>query len=332
MESKVSYIIVGLFVIILGLVLIAAILWLTVGAQDRAFMPYVVYVRESVAGLSEKSVVRYRGVDVGQVRSIRIDPARPDRVELMLDIEEGTPIREDTIATLVVQGLTGLATIELSGGSPASPPLKPPEGQPFAEIPSSPSLIKRLDAAFTDAMAKLDRISVDMAQLLRPENQRAITEILTNLSEMSALLVARSGSINEILDGLRDVGTLLLNYKDDIGEAVQAAHTTLLNSAKVSAELSQLIEQIGTGASSVQQMADAITKTSTGLDQAILQSRSDIQVIANRTVPELNLLLQELNRLTDSVQRFVEELDRNPQLLLFGKPNSRPGPGERSNR
>ena len=329
METKVSYTLVGLFVIVLGLALTGAVLWLTVGAQDKIFDTYVVYVQESVAGLNPKATVRYRGVDVGQVSRIRLDPKRPDRVELVLDIERGTPIREDTVATLVVQGLTGLATVELTGGDPESPDLTAAEGMLYPEIPSSPSLIKRLDDAFTDAMNKLDRLSSDLAALLRPENQRAVSEILANLSALSELIAGRSGNIQDILESLKTVGGVLVDHRDDIGQALGAAQETLENSAKASAELNRLMAQIGAGANAVQRMADTISATSVSLNKTVLDSRRDLQQLTARTTPELNALLYELTRLTDTIQKFVQELDRNPQILLFGKPGARPGPGER---
>jgi hypothetical protein len=35
-----------------------------------------------------------------------------------------------------------------------------------------------------------------------------------------------------------------------------------------------------------------------------------------------------MGRLTDSMQRFMNELEQNPQMLITGKPRPRPGPGE----
>jgi len=332
MESKVSYTLVGLFVIILGLALVGAVLWLTVGAQDEVFDNYVVYLEESVAGLSPKAAVRYRGVDVGRVESIRLDPQRPDRVELLLAIERGTPIRQDTVATLVVQGLTGLATVELSSGDRHALPLSKPKDAPYPIIPSTPSLIKRLDDAFTDAMSKLNRLSGDLGALLRPENQRAVSEILTNLSLVTERLADRGDHISDILESVKKFGGVLADHRDEIGQTLEAAQQTLLNSAQASSELNTLLTQIGDGAAAVQRMADTITATSIALNTAVLDSRRDLQQLTARTTPELNALLLELTRLTDTVQGFVQELDRNPQILLFGKPDGRLGPGEGRNR
>ena len=116
METKVSYAQVGGFVVILGTLLVAVILWLASGgAFQKAYDLYLAISEESVAGLNLNAPVKYNGVDVGRVRQIRLDPANPEQVNLLFAIERGTPIRQDTVAVLKTQGLTGIAYVELSG-------------------------------------------------------------------------------------------------------------------------------------------------------------------------------------------------------------------------
>ncbi|MFO0733195.1 MAG: MCE family protein [Nitrospiraceae bacterium] len=56
-----------------------------------------------MAGLSVDSTVKYRGVDVGRVKEIALNPETPEEVRLTLDILHGTPIKTDTIAVLETQ-------------------------------------------------------------------------------------------------------------------------------------------------------------------------------------------------------------------------------------
>ena len=92
MQSKVNYALVGLFVVLLGSALLSATFWLTLGGETKTYDRYRVYFRESVAGLNPKATVRYRGVQVGQVESIRLDRNNPDQVDVVLNVERGTPI------------------------------------------------------------------------------------------------------------------------------------------------------------------------------------------------------------------------------------------------
>ena len=96
----------------------AGVLWLASGgAWQKKVDLYRAIEDESVAGLNLNAPVKYNGVDVGKVRAIELDHANPNRVNLLFAIERGTPIREDTIAVLKTQGLTGIAYVELSGGA-----------------------------------------------------------------------------------------------------------------------------------------------------------------------------------------------------------------------
>jgi phospholipid/cholesterol/gamma-HCH transport system substrate-binding protein len=118
----VNYALIGGFVLGLGAVLVAILLWLASGgAWQQKYDVYRAVLDESVAGLNLNAPVKYNGVAVGKVQGIALDKANPARVNLLFAIEHGTPVKEDTIAVLKTQGLTGIAFVELNGGSPASP-------------------------------------------------------------------------------------------------------------------------------------------------------------------------------------------------------------------
>lgn len=308
MESKVSYTLVGLFVIIFGIGFVFAVLWLAYGTQSETYDIYRVYVHESVAGLNPKAAVRYRGVDVGQVESIRLDPKDPRRVILTLKIQRSAPIRQDTVATLKIQGLTGLATVELSGGSPDSPPLKAKPGEPYPVIKSTPSLVQRLDDAFNEVIGAVDTMSGKLDRLLSPDNQQAVSQILTNLATVTGTLAA---------------------HTQDIDDALQGTAETLRNSARASAELNKLLVRLQASVVSVDATTAAITKTSHDLDKVVVSSRQNLRQLVQRTAPSLNSLILQMSQLTDTIQQFVQAIDRNPQMLLLGKPAARLGPGER---
>lgn len=123
MEPKVNYTLVGLFLAVFGAALLAGILWLSRTDYRGVYDRYYTYMDESVSGLSTDSSVRYNGVDIGRVKEIVLNADNPEQVRLALDLVRGTPIKEDTIAFLETQGLTGITTMNLRGGSAASSPL-----------------------------------------------------------------------------------------------------------------------------------------------------------------------------------------------------------------
>ena len=132
MEDKLNPTLVGAFVLLLGAALVAAVLWLSAGVGGgKPSTAYETIFDESVAGLNLDAPVKYLGVDVGKVRSIAIDPHNPRQVRLGLLIETGTPVKQDSEAVLKSQGLTGIAYVEVSGGSAQAPALAiGPDGTP----------------------------------------------------------------------------------------------------------------------------------------------------------------------------------------------------------
>ena len=158
MENKVNLALVGGFVLVLATALVGVVLWLASGgAYQTQFDRYDASVEESVSGLNPKAPVKYNGVDVGQVERIWLDPENPQRVKLRFQIEQGTPVKVDTVATLKTQGLTGIAYVELSGGTPGSPALTRHDGQQHPVIQTRPSLSTRFENVLTQVLARAKR-------------------------------------------------------------------------------------------------------------------------------------------------------------------------------
>ena len=121
MEIRASYLLVGAVVLALVAGLAAFSVWLVKADIDREGDLYQIAFAGSVTGLQQGSQVRYRGVPVGRVADIRIDPEHVESVLVTVEIERGTPIRQDTVASLEMQGITGIAFVQLRGGTQDEP-------------------------------------------------------------------------------------------------------------------------------------------------------------------------------------------------------------------
>lgn len=308
MEAKVNFAVVGAFVLVLGAALIGGVLWLSSGKLYRkAYDTYIVYMRESVSGLNLDAPVRYRGVNVGSVRRIALAPADVERVQLTLAIERGTPVKQDTVAVLRTQGLTGIAHIELTGGSRASPALAVQPGEDYPVIRTGPSLLVRLDAAVTSLLDNLNRSSERLNALLDEPNRNALKDILANVDVLSKTLSARAAAI--------DAG-------------VANASKTMENTALLTAELPRLVERMRAAAEAMERMSDEVSRTSAAATSTIEGARAEGRQFAREAMPEARALLGELRELTASLRRISGEIEDNPRILLFGRPVPQPGPGE----
>jgi phospholipid/cholesterol/gamma-HCH transport system substrate-binding protein len=306
-ESRISYTLVGLFVIGLGAALFAAFVWLATHGEEKSYAQYQVRTQESVSGLRRSALVRYRGVEVGRVASVAIDPDDPERVRILLDIEVGTPVRADTRAVLVTQGLTGLTSVELTGGSRGAPALLPePGGQP-PEIPSGPSLVARLDNALDILVATVEQISNRVGRLLSDQNIASLTETLNGFAGVAKEVADRRG---------------------EVGRAIEGGAATMENAARLSAQLAGALERVGGSIGALEETARSVTRTSRALEAAVTEGKEGVARMSGQLGPEVSGLIAELRQVAEHLRRLSRELETNPRLFLFGRQPARAGPGE----
>jgi phospholipid/cholesterol/gamma-HCH transport system substrate-binding protein len=306
-KGKTNYVLMGLFVLVLSFAFIAVILWLSAGGGGRSYTEYLVYMRESVAGLSRDSTVTYHGVDVGRVRDIGLDPVRAGEVRLLLQIDEGTPVREDTVAMLETQGLTGLAFVNLTGGHADSPLLVARSGQSYPVIESRRSSWGRLDRAVEEMLSNLNDVSGLLKMLLNDENRQSFARTLAQLDALTAGLSGRSDELTGALDDL----------------AAVARHAR-----EASAGLPGLIAQLERAASALEGMADEIRATGATVDRVVRARDRDLQRFTGEALPEAAAMINEMRRAAENLRRFSGQLARDPAVLLRGRPPRPPGPGE----
>ncbi len=303
-----NYTLVGAFVLLLGAALIAGVLWLASGgAFQQQYDLYLAIEDESVAGLNLNAPVKYNGVDVGKVRAIELDPDKPERVNLLFAIEHGTPIREDTLAVLKTQGLTGIAYVELSGGAKDSPPLRVIAGNSYPVIRTKPSLSARLENVLTTVLAKLDSTSSSISAILSDENRAAFKSALADIATVAHTIAGRKAMIDAGISG---------------------ASRTFQNSADATARIGPVIDRIGRGADAVEKMGSEVARTSQSAATTVDSVGTDLKRLGNETLPELERLLGEMGALSQSLRRLSEQTERDPRALLFGRKPAPLGPGE----
>lgn len=307
MQARVGYAAVGLFVLVLGAALLGSALWLGSGRQRGEFRDYYAYSNESVAALGPSSRVTYRGVDVGSVTAIELDPQDPTRVRLTFAIRAGTPIKTDTVASIAMQGLTGLGSVELSGGTRQAPLLEATPGSEHPVITMEPSLFNRLDTALRSAMTTLDEVSRRLLVVLDDDNATAIAATLANAQRVTTDLAGQGERI----------GRTLVDLERIAAAGAQAADTL----PRLSADVQRVLGD-------AQGLITALRASTEQVTAAAGQSTAQLEYSAGVLLPEIERLVVDLRQTTDSLGALGEHLSSNPQMLLFGPPQVQPGPGE----
>lgn len=184
METDKHYFIEGLFIIGFSVAAALFFVWLaSTGHSDDVL--YRIHFAESVSGLSLGDPVKFRGVDVGTVKTMAIDATDPDLVEVDVSVRKNAPVKTDTKASLKLKGFTGVVYVELSGGSPAAKTLlaATPEGQ-IPEIPAEKSSL----ATVLDELPKL----LAKFATIEDKTNKVVTDVgglTTKLKENPSLLI-----------------------------------------------------------------------------------------------------------------------------------------------
>jgi len=307
MQRQINYALVGLFVILLGAAWLAISLWLALGDLSVQYRTYRVYLDESVSGLYLDAPVKYRGVEIGKVSGIRLNPEVTGQVQLTLDIDATAPIKEDTIAVLTVQGLTGIAFVDLTGGSLESPPLQAQAGETYPVIQSGPSFFSRLDTSGTELMANLNVLLQAIANVVGAGGEQAMGDVLENIRQVTAVLAGRQAELDSSL---------------------QNAARLLENGALAAERLPALLARLDATAQAFETMAASVGGASERINTYVERSGSGVQQFSQQTLPELGALISELRRLADTLQGIGTRLEDDPRVLIYGRELELPGPGE----
>jgi phospholipid/cholesterol/gamma-HCH transport system substrate-binding protein len=165
METDKRYFFEGLFIIVLSVGAAFFAVWLgSPGSHDDVL--YRIHFPDSVNGLTIGDPVKFRGVDVGTVKSMVVDPDNSRLVLVEVRLRKETPVKTDTRASLTLKGITGSVFIELNGGNPEAQTLlavTPPDKMP--EIPSEKTGLKAMLDELPKLVAKFSAMAEKFSSL-----------------------------------------------------------------------------------------------------------------------------------------------------------------------
>ncbi len=325
-ETKANHLAVGTFVLVAIGGLFAFALWIGKAEIDREFDSYYIYFTGTVSGLTTASTVRYRGVPVGTVADIRIDPNNSERVRVMIDVTRGTPIKEDAVATLELQGITGLVDVEIKGGKQSSPPLTPQRGEKIAVIASTPSKLEALFEDVPEAVTRFTYLIERGALLLSDENLAAINGTLANLKALTDTLVASSDDIAaltrdaavtaaEVRIMADEIVTLAQELRDRLPGLVDNANSALTT---MTGSMDTLTVDTHDALSEIRGSARSLTGAADQLSKMVVENRPGLRDFSQDGLYELSRFLVEARELVASMTRIADRFEADPARFLFG--------------
>src|SRR5262245_20998985 len=315
METRASYFLVGLFVLMIVTGAFVTVLWLS-NIRDRDLGTlYYIYFRGSVTGLQNGAPVRLRGVPVGTVTDIALDDQNIELIQVTVTIRPGTPIKADTYAQLAIQSfVTGQAFIQLFGGTQAAEPLEPRPGRRRAVIPWRPSPLDRLFDDAPELFAQVGQIAGRLNQLLSDDNLGRVSVIVSNIEQMTGNVAAASTLVGETVS---QAGTALAAFGGTANEATLLARDLRSVLARVSAR-NGLLAGSERSMEELRGALQSFERVGTQLDIMIAELRRPVRDFAQYNLQDMGQLVAETRTLVAALSRLLLQLERDPARFFFG--------------
>lgn len=310
MYSKVNYTIVGIFVLLFSIGMIWFAFWLAkYGLQDE-YDTYRLEMTESVAGLSKDSNVKLRGVDVGRVSEIRINPKNIEIVEIILNIKQGIPIKEDMRASTEMLGVTGLLSIAIGGGTNTAKTLTPTETY-IPLIKTKPSLLSKLTNNLGGMSEKLENLLIQSEKLFSNHNIETLSNIFDNVEKASL-------KAEEVED--KALATMD-EFKVSIANINEKFTQATIDFKKMQKDFAS-IKKVSIPT------IDKLMQTSKNFNRVILKVEKTFDRGDYNLKKILEPMLVDIQILSNQLNTMSKELEQNPSDLFFKSRKSRRGPGE----
>ncbi|HET7634715.1 MAG TPA: MlaD family protein [Burkholderiales bacterium] len=301
MENRAHALAAGLFVLLLGVALAATVVWFT-GEQ----VPQTDYVLESnypVTGLNVQSTVRFRGIGIGKVTNIRIDPKNAHLILIDISVNSDTPITKSTFAELKPQGITGLSYVMLDDAGTSRQPLIATAGE-TPRIPVHPSFFDKLSNSGGDLLTAANTLVVRLNQLLDEPNRQQIVHTLASIQRASDQIAATAARLGPALDAMPRLA-------DQADSVLHGVNALTLSMNRLTTHTDKQLARTGKSLASLSQTSQALS-----------------QRLLDQSLPRLNTLLDELSRTSRNLDQLLTQIQEQPSSLVFGGQKIPPGPGE----
>ena len=346
MNNKVNYTAIGFSVVVAFSLMLMFVYWLLKPTVDEKTQKYLIYFDESVLGLNIDAPVKYRGISVGRVSKLKINPANTEQVEVLITILKNTPIKIDTEAKLTAQGITGLSYINLSMGKHSSKPLTIQNSESYPIIKSAPSFFEEIESSLGDVSSGLTGTLQKTEQLLNDTNQKQIALLLVrsasfmekmeqllddkNQKEISLILEKTATILNKI-DMLLDEKTVITVQK-----SAKNIESLTNNIDKMIPNIDGFIDASKEWEGNIHHSFDSIMTSYLGITEsmdeikrAVASGEFNVKEITSDLVPTMNNTLLDMQDVMIKFAETLEQYDRSPSDILFKQEEINKGPGER---
>jgi len=300
MEREANYTAVGAFVLLITTMAGLFVYWYAGNSDARDYTRYEIYFEGSVSGLNRGSTVRYLGVEVGRVVAIRLDRRASDRVQVIADIDSDAPVSKETLASLSLQGVTGLLYIDLLAEADSKRRMDPVPSEQYPVIDSVRSNFDLFLSSLPDLVGRAADVADRASRVLSDENIASFSSTMRSIEQSAATLPAT----------MRDASQVVAEFRHTIGDvraAAAGARTLIETSGPDLAAASERLRAI----------SENLASTTANLERLMSDHREDLGLFMRDSLPEMERLLRDSRQAALEFRELSRSLKADPSQLLY---------------
>ncbi len=283
METKANYAIVGFFTLLVIAAAFGFVYWMAQSGRGGPVAELAIRIPGSANGLSVGSPVRFNGIPVGSVRSLSIDPDDPQYSIAFTEVRADAPVYPSTKAVLEVQGLTGAAYIELSGGNKGEENIL----QKAIET-ERPAVLIADQSSVTNLLATADKIldranqAIGDLQGFVADARGPLTQTIKNAETFTGALASNSGAIDEFLESMSTLAVTFNGVSQRLDSTLAAADQLVraVDAGKVNAVVSnaeRVSRNVANASENLDEIARNISQAASGFQSVTTDAQSVVR-------------------------------------------------------
>jgi phospholipid/cholesterol/gamma-HCH transport system substrate-binding protein len=312
METKANYVLIGAFVLLAAGALALFTLWIAGNPLNRSYSDYDVIFNGPVNGLSEGGEVRFNGIKVGEVTTLRLDRDDPNNVIAHIRVEAQTPVRSDSVAQLNFMGITGVTFIQILAGSPDSPMLTPVNGV-TPRIKTSRTLVDELFQGGQDLLGVSGDTIKRLNEMLSEENLEHFTSTLRSVDAAAAKIAAEDGLLDNASDAMAKLGPAIAALEAAAKSVETAAGTISSDMTTLTAEASDALKE-------VEPMLAQARLALAGVGAAVNQVNTELTPSATRALRQVGNTAQDVRTVIIQLQALIAQIEQDPSRFVYQQP------------
>lgn len=298
METKANYVLIGAFTIAGFLGMLGFLIWFAKLNLDRQFAYYDIFFTE-VSGLGISSEVTFAGLTVGKVVDMQLSNTPDGAVRVRIEAAEDTPVRTDSRASVEITGVTGVANVAITSGSPGTPLLRDVSPDDIPVIAANRSALQTLSDQGPEMISRLNTVAEQMTRLLGEQNQSRVNNILDNVERSSANLDKALADVTKATDSIASAASNISEFGGKLDSLGAAAETTLANADTALAQFNQTAQRadstLDAGTATLNEVRDYVSGDLRNLTRDLNQTATGMRA--------------DLTRLTDRASTTMDNLD-----------------------